>query len=793
MRRISANEFTFFKSKTGKLANLAAPILLASFILLGFLCLSFARADEDAVSNPGAASIPTTALPNGVLKGRVLERGTKKPLNDVNVYLLPSKDKVVTGLKGDFEFSNVPPGKYQVVINLTNYVKHEEGGEIAAGEVLNGTVYLEKVNYNAFETTVTAKAEKRDDTTRSFRREQFLTLPGADGDPVKAVQNLPGVARPPGGSANVIIQGSEPKDTNYLLDGQKVPLIFHFGGLTSVIMPEAVEQVDYLSAGYGVEYGRAMGGIVGLQTRDPKTDRTQGFAFIDTEKSGALIEGPIDDKSSFLITGRYSYIGYVLKAAVKGNDSFDLTVAPSFADLAGIYDLKASAKDHVRVLVIGSKDELKFLLKEPIGNDPQIRGDFSDETSFYRIIPQLTHIHSDTATSRWSLGFGKDFVSVALSDYYFSLDATVVTQRAELENKISPTWTSYLGMDNSFTNSNVKVRFPFAQQNGGVSSPISSGAVVEREITGQDLLLAPYWRNVFKPTDTAWTLTPALRVDYFSSTDEVLPAPRAAVRYDIDPSLFLRFATGLYYQPPEPQETDDVAGNPDIKSPHALHFATGFEKDFRNGAADGLSLSTGLFYRVYDKLVITSSSLVTRNGQQVPEHYNNNGTGKSYGLETQLRFDFKPWSGFLSYTLSRATRAEPGQDEHLFEYDQTHNINLIAQVDLKRNWKLSTRLRYVTGNPNTPVIGAYFDADNDVYVPQRGGFYSERLDSFFQLDFRADKKFVYDTYVLWAYLDLQNVTNAKNSEGIRYSYNYSQRTTITGLPVFPTIGLRGDF
>jgi hypothetical protein len=138
-------------------------------------------------------------------------------------------------------------------------------------------------------------------------------------------------------------------------------------------------------------------------------------------------------------------------------------------------------------------------------------------------------------------------------------------------------------------------------------------------------------------------------------------------------------------------------------------------------------------------------------------------------------------------------RNEPGADEHVFQYDQTHNLNLVAQYESANNWKYSSRLRYVTGNPTTPVIGANFDADNDVFVPVRGPLYSSRLEPFFQLDLRVDKKWVYDTWILWAYLDIQNVTNRKNAETVRYSYDYSQSQNVSGLPIFPTIGVKGEF
>ncbi len=728
-----------------------------------------------------------------VVEGSVIERGTKRALSDVNVFILPHKLKATTDAKGRFVFQEVPVGEIQFVVNLANYLKYENSESVAVGRTTQKKILLERSNYQVFEMTVRDRAKKRDDTTRSMKAEQFLNVPGANGDPVKAVQNLPGVARVQGFSSQVIIQGSAPQDTSYLLDSHEVPLIFHFGGLTSVITPEAIEQVDYLSAGYGPEYGRAIGGLIGLNTRDPATDRIKGFAFIDTTKSGALIEGPINDKSSFLVTGRYSYLGLVLAEVLKDEPGFDLTVAPSFADLTGIYKYKLSDRDEFRLVSILSHDELSFILKEPLREDPSLRGSFSNTTDFFRIIPQWERRLGSDEAIRASLAVGSDKVKFDAGENYFNLETKVVTQRLEWEKKLKPTWTSYLGLDSRFTQADVGLRLPAATNGGGVQNPISSGETVELNVSQDEIVLGPYWRNSYRAEGSRWTMMPSVRVDYFQTTEEVLPQPRFAIRYDQEPSLFYRAAAGLYHQPPEPQETAEGFGNPDVKSPYAIHLTVGGEKDFRRGSSNGFTLQTNLFYRHFDRLVVDSTETVVRNGVTEFERFDNDGQGRSFGAEFLVRYDAKPWSGWLSYTLSRSYREEPGQDEFLFEYDQTHNINVVGAYEAKNNWRYSARARYVTGNPITPVIGGSFDADNDVYIPVRGAYFSERLSPFFQLDLRVDKTWVYDTWILNAYLDIQNVSNQKNSEGIRYSYNYSRRQDVMGLPVLPTFGIRGEF
>jgi len=85
------------------------------------------------------------------------------------------------------------------------------------------------------------------------------------------------------------------------------------------------------------------------------------------------------------------------------------------------------------------------------------------------------------------------------------------------------------------------------------------------------------------------------------------------------------------------------------------------------------------------------------------------------------------------------------------------------------------------------------DVNNDTYTPIRGPIYSKRMGDFFQADIRFDKKWVYNTWVLTGYLDIENATNRSNPQEINYSYDYRQSATVTGLPIMPIFGVKAEF
>jgi len=715
------------------------------------------------------------------IKGKILEKGSRKPLTDVSLYILPQKIKAISDKQGRFSFENVLAGDCELIINLTGYNKYEN--KIACSTIENLEIYLEKKFYTSFETTVTSKVIKRDDQAQSLTQEEFIKAPGSfGGDPVRASQNLPGVAAT-SGSAQVVVQGSSPDDTGYLINGHRVPLVFHFGGLSSVIIPEAVERVDLLPSGYGPEYSRAIGGIIGLTTKSPKEERIHGMAYVDLLNVGGLVEGPLDEKSSVFVAGRYSYIGEVLKKVSESNEDFEVTSAPVYYDLTSIYKRKLNDKNELKTTFIFSKDELKFFLNKPINNDPALRGKLKNETQFFRIIPQLkTQLSAQHALDN-SLALGKDSIDLNISGQFLQVESNVISQRSELASNWSPTYKTYLGLDNQWTNTSTKINLPTSYSVGGVATPFSVGEERKFETKGNQTQLGAYLRQEIKTNeDSAWTYLPNIRVDHFTLNKETQFQPRPQLRYQWDPSLLLRGAWGKYVQAPRPQESSKEYGNSELRSPYAYHYMVGHTKDFRQGANQGLEFTNNYFYKELKDLVISD----------VAKRYSNEGTGTILGAELQAKYRQDEWSSQVVYTYLKSRRRRPGQGETPSEFDQTHNLNLIGAYNIPR-WTFAGRFRLVTGVPYTPITGATYDSDNDVYIPRIGEIYSERFDAFKQFDIRIDRKFIYDTWILTAYLEVQNVLNAKNSQRVEYSFDYKAREFQRGLPILPTFGVKGEF
>lgn len=209
-----------------------------------------------------------------------------------------------------------------------------------------------------------------------------------------------------------------------------------------------------------------------------------------------------------------------------------------------------------------------------------------------------------------------------------------------------------------------------------------------------------------------------------------------------------------------------------------------------------LTLSVAGFYVSRTGIVVSSTQLVTRDGAQVPELFSNTGVGATAGLEVfvQQRL-WRGLEGWLSYTLAQSTVSPSSTaTASLSQYDQTHVLGLALSYQLPWDAAVSVRYQYARGNPTTAVTGSVFDSSTNEYLPTTSTTLGARLPDFHQLDVRVEKTWTVARTRLTAFLDVRNVTNQANVvEPLTYSYDYQQQAGRTALPIYPVVGVRGDY
>lgn len=82
----------------------------------------------------------------GSIYGTVVDKATGEPIKSAGVELSPSGLKTVTGSEGQFEFTELDPGKYTLIITKTGYVDGVSGTiEVKPGQQAKGDVQIEQI------------------------------------------------------------------------------------------------------------------------------------------------------------------------------------------------------------------------------------------------------------------------------------------------------------------------------------------------------------------------------------------------------------------------------------------------------------------------------------------------------------------------------------------------------------------------------------------------------------------------------------------------------------------------
>ena len=727
--------------------------------------------------------------------GTVYEKGTVKPLPKVNIFILPEAIKTTTNDAGQFVFEDVPVGEREWVINVTGYQRFKQKFtyQVDTAEV---KIYLEKKSYAEFETTVIGKIEKKDPAQKTLQQKEFLQAPGAGGDPIRALENLPGVGQ--SFDANVAIQGSPPEDTKYLIEGHEIPFMFHFFGLNTVAVPETVKSVDFLSAGYGPEFGRAASGVINLNLKRPRADRLRGMAFVDFTATGGYLEGSIDKDKSFFVGGRYSYLGQLLKlgAEYAREESGDerppaFNVAPTYFDLNLSYHDQISDKLKFSFITLASRDKIVGVRED--ARNTIFSGTIYGQFQFFRLIPKLRYEIADDEVFTTSFAAGVDEQRFSPGRQKLNLTSQRYSWRSEYQKKLSSRYEFAAGTDFVYElfDNEIRASAAFFDEDD-LRTPLSATKLLITNDTGDDLRQGYFFRNKITLIPDKLALTPNLRYDYYGLHQLGYLQPRGGVIYTVADEAKLYFNSGLYYQPEVPLSLSRGTGNPRLKPSKSIHYSLKYEQDFRDGSSDGLLLASGIFYKDLRDLKVSSSRQILTNDGYVPERFNNAGKGSVRGAELLLQYKKSKAYANLGYTYTRSRRIDAQGKEYPSQQDQTHNVNLSAAYTWG-NYTLATRFRYVSGIPFTPIRGGVYFENADVYIPIAGDRLSVRLKDFWQLDMRLDRQWIFNTWILSLYVDVQNVTMRDNQIGTVYNFDYSQSEPTAWIPILPTFGIKGEF
>jgi hypothetical protein len=151
--------------------------------------------------------------------------------------------------------------------------------------------------------------------------------------------------------------------------------------------------------------------------------------------------------------------------------------------------------------------------------------------------------------------------------------------------------------------------------------------------------------------------------------------------------------------------------------------------------------------------------------------------GASYGLELFVKKKLTSrLGGFVSYTLSRSTRAYESRS-FVASFDRTHVANVAVAYDLGKSWRAGGRVVFYTGLPKAP------DPTDD----------STRLPPFFRLDLRLEKKWQLGQKTWISFVaEWMNATLSKEAVASQCTLQGCTAQTVGPITI-PSVGVEGGF
>jgi hypothetical protein len=730
--------------------------VVAIVVAIGGLAAGHAAADPVGLVGPTASG--------AAIHGRVID-ASGQPIRGATVSI--GARSATTDAHGRYTIAGAPVG-VDVVVVCDGYA----AGLATSSEQVSDIVLIAG---GATETiTVTGEAPTQAQGTGKLSRADLERLPGGGNDVMRALTAMPGVVSfdLPLSNSGVAIRGASPQDSKILVDGFEVPMLYHDLGFRTVVPAEAIDQIEYIPGGFDVGFGRATAGIVELTTRPGEQAPYQ--AETSSTDVGVLLQGRFD-RGRYLVSLRRSVIDQLLPLMLPENLDLALTTVPRYYDGQLRIDYAPSRAWALRLSGLGSDDVLELYTSNTATPDKRLY----NRRRFVRLTAAASY-HDGPWTANLALsGIAQQTVFERGTQQHAAVSAPGVTARAEVTRALGAvagladvTWR--LGSELVVSRSTIDLAQP-AERREGEPAMADDPMDTSQRFVG----------TIASPSAAAWTalgaslgsrirLTAGLRLDAFGRIRDTALQPRGELSVKLTPSLTARLSAGAYRRPPEHQ-TELLA--PTLRPERATQLVAGLTAQLH----PAVRLQSSLYY-------VDRSRLITRVGDEL----SNAGRGTTYGAELLATLRDGPWFGWMSYAYSHSTRIDtPGAARRLFDYDQPHSLNIAASYRFGRI-ALGARFRVYSGLPQTPVNGAVFDSDNNLYYPIYGEVNSERAPTHHALDLRLDRRWTWGPVQMTYFLDVQNVYVNQSEILYLYSFDYQQRSAFRSLPIVPSAGLRGE-
>jgi len=655
----------------------------------------------------------------------------------------------------------------------------------------------------------TAHIEKPRPDLRRLETQELRELPGAFGDPFRAIDTLPGVTPYTNALPYVYVRGAPPAGTLFVYDDIALPSLFHLALGPAVIHPAMIGPIAFYSAVGPARFGRRTGGLMTSARREIEAEpgETKGELELRLIDLMGMIHTPLGD-GSVTAAGRYGYPGLILSVVspeielaywdyqVRLNQPLENGIRTEVVWF-GAYDSLSVVEDTDGVLLTFHRLELRLLRElrqweygtallfgyEESNSDA---GTYEDSEAGFiwsaRVGPRLWVDWQDENDTRLRLGADMIGIIGKIEREEPVPGISIPGEPTKNITRIPPFVTA-------------KDVLNYDQFNNPMYTWVASRN-----------LMGVYSEFGFRPTQS-WDVDLGLRGDVWLTghRSELGVDPRVLLTYYPLDFLDVHAAVGLAHQPavfllPLP-------GIADVALDRGLQEALQSEVGIGFDLYSEIRVEAQVFVHYYTNLLFPELTIEKLNacGEQGSGFYeqvaelNICQTGQGFPRASALAYGGELFlhrslgrsvSGWLSYTLSWAEAESDNGFRFTPVFDRRHVGNMVLQYRPATGWRLGLRLHARSGKMFT-------------ILTDRLQRLERRLPGFFRADLQAS----YGWRTSWGRMQVSaewfNLTLAREARSISCGLDITDRDRMAPAETckveygpalfFPNVGLRAEF
>lgn len=725
------------------------------------------------------------AQPTHKIKGTVIDKASRQPLEFINVLILGLGRGAVTDAEGHFNIQEVPPGIYRLQASAVGYKTVLTPEYIVSTKDLTIQIETEENLTELEGVTVTASPFRRDLESpvglRIIGLQEIEKSPGANRDISRIVQSYPGVAFSPAGYRNdLIVRGGSPSENRFYLDGVEIPNINHFstqgasGGPVGIINADLIREVNFYTGAFPADKGNSLSSVLDFKLRDSDMERNSLKATLGASEVSLASNGHLGKKTSYLVSVRQSYLQFLF-------DMLGLPFLPTFTDAQFKLKTRFNTTNELTVLGLGGIDNMKLNTK------------LDGEKAEY-ILSYLPKIQQETFTlgAVYRHYAGAHVQSVVISHSYLNNRNTKYLNNDEssaenLSLKLrSVEQETKFRIENASTFGNWKVNLGANLDYSQYTNTTFQRVYIDGGKTFDYHTYLGFWRwglfgtISYATPDERFTTSLGVRTDAnnFSSgmkgmSDQL--SPRLSLSYRLTDGVYLSGNAGLYYQLPPYTGLGFKDNNGKLVNKYLRYMRVSQESiGLSWRPRNTFELSIEGFYKKYDKIpfsIVDGIPLACKGndyGVIGNEALSSTSQGRAYGAEILMKWLIaKKLNLSTSFTLFKSEYRNNKESEYIASaWDNRYIFNMSGTYNFPHNWSLGMKVSCIGGAPYTPYdidkssLVTAWNAQGRPYYDY-GQYNTGRLPAFGQLDVRVDKTFYLKRCMLGFYIDLQNVTNSK--------------------------------